>query len=190
MSGETLLRTLFVVLVCLIGGDVLARRFAGAAFTVPSFVWCLLLGVLIRNAVSAVPRLSLHLRTVDAIGSLSLSLFLAMALMSMRFWELAGLAGPLAVMLAVQTLGMAFFATFVTFRVMGAHYDAAVIAGGHCGFGLGATPTAIANIEALTLRYGPSPQAFLAVPLMGAFFIDFANALVIQGYFALPLFGL
>jgi ESS family glutamate:Na+ symporter len=190
MSGATLLSTLFVVLLCLIGGEVLARRFAGAVFTVPSFVWCLLIGVLIRNTLSVVPRFALHLSTVDVIGSLSLGLFLAMALMSMRLWELAGLAGPLAVMLAVQTVGMAFFATFVTFRVMGAHYDAAVIAGGHCGFGLGATPTAIANIEALTLRYGPSPQAFLAVPLMGAFFIDFANALVIQGYLALPLFGL
>jgi len=80
-------------------------------------------------------------------------------------------------------------ATFVTFRVMGGRYDAAVIAGGHCGFGLGATPTAVANMEAVTRRFGPSPQAFLVVPLMGAFFIDFLNAIVIQGFLALPLFG-
>ena len=73
---------------------------------------------------------------------------------------------------------------------MGGHYDAAVIAGGHCGFAMGATPTAVANMEALTKRFGPSPQAFLIVPLMGAFFIDLLNAIVIQGYLSLPLFGL
>jgi ESS family glutamate:Na+ symporter len=72
---------------------------------------------------------------------------------------------------------------------MGSNYDSAIIAGGHCGFGMGATPTAVANMEALTQRYGPSPEAFLVVPLMGAFFIDFLNALVIQGYLALPIFG-
>ena len=112
-----------------------------------------------------------------------------MALMSLRLWELFGMAGPLAVMLLAQTLGMILFASLVTFRVMGGHYDAAVIAGGHCGFGLGATPTAVANMEAVTLRYGPSTQAFIVVPLMGAFFIDLLNALVIQGYLSLPLFN-
>jgi ESS family glutamate:Na+ symporter len=123
------------------------------------------------------------------LGSISLSILLAMALMSLRLWELLSLAGPLLVILLIQTAGMALFASFVTFRFMGANYDAAIIAGGHCGFGLGATPTAVANMEALTRRFGPSPQAFLVVPLMGAFFIDFLNALVIQGYLALPIFG-
>ncbi len=114
---------------------------------------------------------------------------IAMALMSLRLWELLSLAGPLLVMMLIQTAGIALFASLVTFRIMGSNYDAAIIAGGHCGFGLGATPTAVANMEALTMRYGPSPQAFLVVPLMGAFFIDFLNALVIQGYLALPFFG-
>jgi ESS family glutamate:Na+ symporter len=189
MSAESLLRTLFFVLVCLIGGGALATAFRGAAFTLPGFVWSLLLGVLIRNAALLTPRLQIHRPSVDAIGTISLGLFLAMALMSLRLWELMSLAGPLLVMLAVQTVGMAAFATFVTFRIMGGHYDAAVIAGGHCGFGMGATPTAVANMEAVTRRFGPSPQAFLVVPLVGAFFIDFLNALVIQGYLALPLFG-
>jgi ESS family glutamate:Na+ symporter len=112
-----------------------------------------------------------------------------MALMSLRLWELLDLAGPMLVMLLTQTVGMAFFATFVTFRAMGGGYDAAVMAGGQCGFGMGATPTAVANMEALTRRYGPSPPAFLVVPLMGAFFIDIINALVIQGYLASPLLG-
>ncbi len=89
-------------------------------------------------------------------------------------------------MVLVQLISVLLYAYFVIYRVMGSDYDSAIIAGGHCGFGLGATPTAVANMEALTLRYGPSPQAFIVVPLMGAFFIDFINALVIQGYLALP----
>ena len=190
MTGATLLRALFLVLLCVIGGQLLGDAFAGAPFTLPSFVWSLVIGVAIRNLRGLVPALALNRQTVDAIGSLSLGLFLAMALMSIQLWKLVGLAGPLAVMLAAQTLGMMAFATFVTFKLMGSRYDAAVIAGGHCGFGMGATPTAIANIEAVTQRHGPSPQAFLVVPLMGAFFIDFANALVIQGFLALPVFGL
>jgi len=84
---------------------------------------------------------------------------------------------------------MALFAIFVTFRVMGSNYDAAVLAAGHCGFGLGATPTAIANMQAVTQRFGPSQIAFLVVPMVGAFFIDITNALVIKLYLALPFLG-
>ena len=189
VNGDTLLHTLFIILVCLIGGLLLAKALAGAAFTLPGFVWCLMIGVILRNLEHLVPSLAIHRPTVDMLGSVSLSIFLAMALMSLRLWELLSLAGPLLVMLLIQTVGMALFASLVTFRVMGSNYDSAIIAGGHCGFGMGATPTAVANMEALTHRYGPSPQAFLVVPLMGAFFIDFLNALVIQGYLALPLFG-
>ncbi len=189
ITSDTLLGAVFQILVCLVGGRVLAAATADFAFTLPSFVWCLFIGVVIRNAAPLVPGLGVHRATVDALGTVSLSVFLAMALMSLHLWELAGLAGPLVVLLAVQTLGMAAFATFVTFRVMGGRYDGAVIAGGHCGFGMGATPTAVANMEALVERYGPSPQAFLVVPLMGAFFIDLLNALVIQGYLAMPFLG-
>jgi len=189
INGDTLLWALFTVLICLIGGLFLARALGGGAFTLPGFIWCLMIGVAIRNLEHMVPRLAVHSPTVNMLGSISLSIFLAMALMSLRLWELLSLAGPLLVMLLIQTAGMALFASFVTFRVMGGNYDSAIIAGGHCGFGLGATPTAVANMEALTRRYGPSPQAFLVVPLMGAFFIDFLNALVIQGYLALPVLG-
>lgn len=189
INSDTLLWALFTILICLIGGMFLARTLSDAAFTLPGFIWCLMVGVVIRNLEHMVPRLEVHRPTVDMLGSISLSLFLAMALMSLRLWELLSLAGPLLVMLLVQTVGMALFATFVTFRFMGSNYDSAIIAGGHCGFGMGATPTAVANMEALTRRFGPSPQAFLVVPLMGAFFIDFLNALVIQGYLALPVFG-
>jgi ESS family glutamate:Na+ symporter len=189
VDSGSLLATLFVVLVCLIGGGFLAQWFGGGSFTLPAFLWSLLLGVLIRNLEHWLPSLALHKPTVEMLGFVSLSLFLAMALMSLRLWELLSLAGPMLVMLAVQTLGIILFASLVTFRVMGGDYDSAIIAGGHCGFGMGATPTAVANMEALTLRYGASPQAFIVVPLMGAFFIDIINALVIQAYLALPLFG-
>jgi ESS family glutamate:Na+ symporter len=185
----TLLRSLFFVVACLVAGTLIAAALSASTFTLPGFVWCLFVGVVIRNLCHVVPALTVHAPTVDALGSLSLSLFLAMALMSLRLWELLGLAGPLLALLAVQTLGMALFASFVTWRFMGRHYTAAVIAGGHCGFGLGATPTAVANMQALTRRFGPAPQAFLVVPLMGAFFIDLLNAIVIQGYLALPIFG-
>ena len=93
------------------------------------------------------------------------------------------------ILLGVQVTGIVIFASVITFRFMGGQYEAAVVAGGHCGFGLGATPTAVANMEALTRRFGPAPQAFLVVPLMGAFFIDLLNAIVIQGYLSLPVFG-
>lgn len=189
ITSESLLATLFYALLCLTGGEILGRSLSGAVFVLPTFVWCLLIGVVIRNTSPFVPRLRVHLPTVDVVGNLSLGLFLAMALMSLRLWELMSLAGPLVVMLGVQALGMAAFATFVTFRVMGSRYDAAIIASGHCGFGMGATPTAVANMEALTRRFGPAPQAFLVVPLMGAFFIDLLNAIVIQVYLTLPLSG-
>lgn len=111
-----------------------------------------------------------------------------MALMSLRLWELASLALPMLAIPAVQTLVMALYAIFVTYRVMGKNYDAAVLAAGHCGFGMGATPTAIANMQAITDRFGPSHVAFLVVPMVGAFFIDIANAIVIKLYLLLPVF--
>jgi ESS family glutamate:Na+ symporter len=88
--------------------------------------------------------------------------------------------------LLAQAVMMVLFAYFITFRLMGKNYDAAIMAGGHCGFGLGATPTAVANMESLTSRFGPSPQAFLVVPLCGAFFLDLTNAIVLQAYMAMP----
>jgi ESS family glutamate:Na+ symporter len=125
---------------------------------------------------------------VALLGNVSLALFLAMALMTLRLWDLAALALPVISLLAAQTVLMVLYASFVTFRVMGRNYDAVVLAAGHCGFGLGATPTAIANMQAVTNRFGHSHVAFLVVPMVGAFFIDIANAIVIKGYLALPLF--
>ena len=189
IDADNFLLSLFYIVVCLAGGKLLAAAMSGFAFTLPAFVWSLLIGVVIRNASVFHKHLRVHSESTGLIGNLSLSLFLAMALMSLQLWELLGLAGPLLVLLGVQVAGIVLFASFITFRFMGREYDAAVMAGGHCGFGLGATPTAVANMKALTRRFGPAPQAFLVVPLMGAFFIDLLNAIVIQGYLSLPVFG-
>jgi ESS family glutamate:Na+ symporter len=149
----------------------------------------LFVGVVLRNGLSALGLYQVFEREVSVLGNVSLSLFLAIALMSLKLWDLAALALPIFIILAVQALVMALFAILVTFRVMGSNYDAAVLAAGHCGFGLGATPTAIANMQAVTQRYGPSQIAFLVVPMVGAFFIDIINVIVIKLYLALPFFA-
>lgn len=101
-------------------------------------------------------------------------------MVSLQLWQLTDLAGSLIVILGAQTLTIALYAAFVTFRVMGKNYDAAVLSAGHWGFAMGATPTAVANMQAITNMYGPSHKAFLIVPLCGAFFVDLINATVIQ----------
>ncbi|MFG6204203.1 sodium/glutamate symporter [Pseudomonas retamae] len=181
--------TLALIAVSLLAGNLLNGFLQGTAFELPTFVCVLFVGVVLRNGLSALGLYQVFEREVSVLGNVSLSLFLAIALMSLKLWDLAALALPIFIILAVQALVMALFAIFVTFRVMGSNYDAAVLAAGHCGFGLGATPTAIANMQAVTQRYGPSQIAFLVVPMVGAFFIDIINVIVIKLYLALPLFA-
>lgn len=180
--------TLALIAVSLLAGNLLNGLLQGTAFELPTFVCVLFVGVVLRNSLSALGLYQVFEREVSVLGNVSLSLFLAIALMSLKLWDLAALALPIFIILAVQALVMALFAIFVTFRVMGRNYDAAVLAAGHCGFGLGATPTAIANMQAVTQRYGPSQIAFLVVPMVGAFFIDIINVIVIKLYLMLPFF--
>ena len=189
ITTNTVLNTLFAILACLAGGKMLARVVAGTGFILPDFLFCLLLGVAIRNATTLIPNVRVSTSTVDLLGGVALSLFLVMALMGMRLVDLVSLAGPLLVILGLQVVVMALYATFVTFRLMGRDYDAAILAAGHVGFALSSTAAALAIMKAVTDRRGPSPLAFVVVPMVGAFFIDIANALVIQGYLALQLFG-
>lgn len=146
----------------------------------PTFVWCLFMGVVLRNIVTHLLRREVHDQTIDVLGNVALSFFLAMALMSLKLAQLAGLALPILIIILVQVVVMALFAIFVTFRIMGSNYDAVVMSAGHCGFGLGATPTAIANMQAVTKSYGPSHKAFLIVPMVGAFFVDISNSAIIK----------
>ena len=119
---------------------------------------------------------------ISTIGSFSLSLFLGLAMMGLKLWQLAELALPMIVMLAAQTVLMAIFAYFVVFNLLGKNYDAAVMTSGFCGFGMGATPNAMANMQAITAKYGPAPTAYFVVPLVGSLFIDFFNALIITTF--------
>ena len=189
VSSRTLIEALFVILVCLAGGKALVRLFEHSGLILPDFVFCLLLGVVIRNASNFTPRFQLSPRAIDAVGDVALSLFLVMALMTMKLLDLANLAGPLLVILAAQAAVMIVFSVFVTYNVMGRNYDAAVISGGQVGFGLSSTACALAIMKAATMRHGASALAFLIVPMVGAFFIDIVNAMVIQASLALPVFG-
>ncbi|QFI53887.1 sodium/glutamate symporter [Aeromonas simiae] len=182
----SVIETLALLAISLKVGELLAFLLKGSWLELPGFVCVLFVGVILRNLLTHLNWHEVSDREVSLLGNVSLSLFLAMALMSLRLWDLASLALPIFVLLAAQTVGMALYAIFVTFRVMGRNYDAAVLAAGHCGFGLGATPTAIANMQAVTMRFGPSHLAFLVVPMVGAFFIDIINAMVIKLFLALP----
>lgn len=158
-------------------------------YTLPTFVWCLFVGVILRNLLSSLNIHRVFDREVAVLGNVSLSLFLAFALMTINLWELVALALPMLVILVSQVVVMVLYAIFVTFRYCGRDYDAAVFAAGHCGFGLGATPTAMVNMQTVTSHYGYSHIAFVVVPLVGAFFIDLVNASVINGFLLyLPFF--
>jgi ESS family glutamate:Na+ symporter len=145
--------------------------------TFPVYMGALLLGVLIRNIVDVSGRRWIHTEIIDNLASVTLGIFLAIAMTSLNLRELAGTAGPMLLIMGAQVLFMALFAYFVTFRVMGGDFEAAVMAGGHCGFGLGATPNAVANMKSLVETFGPAPRAFLVVPIVGAFLLDFFNAM-------------
>lgn len=189
ITVTSVLNVLMAVFFCLAFGKLFAKLVANTGFILPDFLFCLLLGVVIRNVATWIPAMRLGDTSIDLVGGVALSMFLVMALMGMRLIDLVSLAGPLLVILALQAVAMTLYAVFVTFRVMGRDYDAAVLAAGHVGFALSSTAAALAIMKAVTLQRGPAPLAFLIVPMVGAFFIDIANALMIQGYLALPLFG-
>jgi len=148
----------------------------------PKFVWGIIFGIILRNVLTNVFKFNMFDRAIDVFGNASLSLFLAIALLDLKLWELTALALPITTILLVQVVVMALYATFVTYTLMGRDYDAAVLAAGHCGFGLGATPTAVANMQSVTERFGSSHKAFLIVPLVGAFLVDLINTGVIQAF--------
>jgi ESS family glutamate:Na+ symporter len=181
----TLMGALLALNVAIILGYLVNEVLAEAGIKLPLFVACLLMGMAMSNVVPRLlPRLPWPARTpaMAVISDYALNIFLAMSLMSMQLWTLADLAGPLMAVLVLQTLVAFVFIVFLLFRVMGSNYEAAVLSAGFGGFALGATPTAIANMTAVTKKHGPAPNAFLVLPLVAAFFVDIANAVVI-GWF-------
>ena len=189
ITAEQLLFVLLVCLACIAGARFLQELMRDTGLLLPSFLWALLIGMLIRNVGGLLGLKGVNDSAVQAVGSVSLSLFLIMALMSMRVLDLATLAGPLMLIVVVNAVATAAFACFVTSRVMGGDYDAAVISGGQVAAGLATTAVGMSVMQTLTERHGPSPMAFLLVPIVGAFFADIANALVLQAFFALPMLG-
>lgn len=182
---DSVLRTLLVIAFSIGLGLIFNEVFESFGLKLPAFVTSLFAGIVLTNTIPlAFPKLKERwptgTPTLALISDLSLGLFLAMSLMSLQLWTLADLAGSILLLLVAQVFVITVFTIFVVFRLMGRDYDAAVISGGYVGLGLGATPTAIANMEAITQKFGPSPTAFIVVPLVGAFFIDISNALIIS----------
>jgi ESS family glutamate:Na+ symporter len=182
-SGEdkesyALLKALVIILIAMWLGSGLSTWFTSVGITLPAYIGAMLVAAVIRNLDDATGLIGLSQSTIDDLGSVALSLFLVLALMTLRLWELAGLALPMVVILVAQVALIAAVC-WPLFYMMGRDYDAAVMQGGLCGFMLGTTANAMANMEALVDRYGPAPRAFLVVPMVGAFFIDFINAVLI-----------
>lgn len=176
---------LFVLAICLSLGELVNRWLFSNNIKLPGFLTAMLIGIVVTNVADKRGK-PLCERDYGHIGEIALQLFLAMSLMSMDLASISSSFGMIFVILNVQVLVITLFAVFIIFRVMGKDYDAAVIAAGFCGLGMGATPVAIANMNAVTAKYGPSFKAFLVIPLVGAFFIDLLNALIIKFFIDLP----
>lgn len=179
----SLMSALLAVNIAIILGYFANQAIGSTGLKLPLFVPCLLVGVIMSNTLPyLLPRLPWPARTnaMSVISDYSLSVFLAMSLMSMQLWTLTGLGGPLIAVLVLQAVTAAALILLVVFRIMGSDYTAAVLSAGFAGFTLGATPTAIANMSSVTKRYGPAPLAFILLPLVSAFFVDLANAVIIQ----------
>lgn len=182
ITADNAVETLAMFAACLAFAEIMDSYDKQYLIDLPKFVWCLFFGVILRNVLTGAFKVNMFDRAIDVFGNASLSLFLAMALLNLKLWELTGMAGPVAIILAVQVVVMILYATFVTYVVMGRDYDAAVLSAGHCGFGMGATPTAVANMQSITQTFGSSHKAFLIVPMVGAFFVDIINVIILSGF--------
>ena len=159
-------------------GSIISKFIQDTGLTFPSYIGAMIAAAIIRN-VCDIRKQEIEEKEIEVIGNISLSYFLCIALMGLRLWELFDLALPLVVMLVAQSLLMAIFAYFITFRAMGKDYDAAVFASASCGFGMGATPNAVANMDALSAKFGFAATPYFVVPIVGALFVDFVNSAVI-----------
>jgi ESS family glutamate:Na+ symporter len=172
-----------IVLAAAMGlGSILSRWFASLEWTLPAYIGAMIVASVFRNLDDRTGWLKIDPAAMDFVGGFALNIFLVVALMDLKLWQLAGQALPLFVILAAQVVLVLIFALTASFWIMGRDYDSAVMSAGFVGFVLGTTANAVANMRALVTRYGPAPRAFLVVPLVGAFFIDFANAIIITFY--------
>ena len=181
LDGERFSMAFFYILIAMGIGSYLSLfiNFLLPAMKFPVYIGPMIVAAIIRNISDNVESLHAPTKEISILEDISLSLFLAMALMSLRLWDLIDLAGPVIILLLAQTLLIYLYLNFVTFKSMGSNYDAAVIVSGHCGFGMGATPNGISNMKAITEKYIYSKIAFFVIPIVGSLFIDFANISVI-----------
>lgn len=160
-------------------GTIISKLLTLTGMTFPVYIGAMIAAAFIRNVDEYTGKFNIHMGEINDVGGISLSLFLGIAMITLKLWQLADLALPLVVLLMVQVLLIYVFARFIVFNVMGRDYDAAILAAGTCGFGMGATPNAMANMQVLCEKYSPSVKAYLLIPLIGSLFADFINSLVI-----------
>ena len=178
-EDTALVRNMIVLAVAMGIGSALSPLIQSLGVTLPAYIGAMMVAAVLRNVDDATGWFRIDQRAMEFVGNLALNIFLTVALMNLQPWQLAGVAAPLLVILVVQVLVVLAFAVTLSYAIMGRDYDSAVMASGFIGFVLGTTANAVANMRALVLRFGPAPRAFLVVPLVGAFFIDFTNALII-----------
>lgn len=160
-------------------GTIFSWLLTKTGMTFPIYIGAMISAALIRNIGEYSGKFVIHMGEINDLGGICLSLFLGIAMITLKLWQLASLALPLVILLGAQVLLIFIFTYFIIFRVMGNDYDAAVLAAGTCGFGMGATPNAMANMQVLCERYAPSVKAYLLIPLIGSLFADFLNSLAI-----------
>ena len=182
-----LLKAVVAILIAMWIGSWVSGWFDRAGVTLPAYIGAMLVAALFRNIDDVTGIAKLPARAIDDVGNVALSLFLVMALMTLKLWELAGLALPILVVVLAQLIAVAAFAYWLVFRFFGRDYEAAVMGSGFIGFMMGTTANAMANMRSLVEKFGSAPRAFLVVPMVGAFFIDFTNAIIITIF--LNLFG-
>ncbi len=189
-TTEAMVVSIFQIALAISIGAVFLDFFKDQGIKIPTYLCALFVGIIIRNVADLTGLYRVNMPMIEQLGGVALYLFLAMALMSLQLWQLAGVAGPLLVILLGQVALMVLYAYFVTFNMNGRDYNAAVMAAGHCGFGLGATPNAISNMQAVTIKYGHAPKAFFTISIVGAFFVDIVNSFVIQIFSSLASRGM
>ena len=160
-------------------GTIISELLTKTGLTFPIYIGAMIVAAIVRNVGEYSGKFDIYMGEINNLGGICLSLFLGIAMITLKLWQLAELALPLMILLGAQLLRIFLYTYFVVFRVMGKDYDAAVLAAGTCGFGMGATPNAMANMQVLCDRYAPSVKAYLLVPLIGSLFADFINSLVI-----------
>lgn len=181
IQTNTFFTQLLLITFCMALGTYLGGLFSSATgFVLPGYVGAMFVAVIVRNIIDKVNPKIVDMQSISLVGDITLGVFLSMALMSIKLWEVANLALPLLAIVFVQVVFIILFGIFVLFRLLGKNYDAAVMVAGFTGHGLGATPNAMANMAAITAKFGPSKKAYLVVPIVGAFLIDvFAMPIII-----------